>query len=461
MPMSDPGRLADRTLEVGTRLSQGPLDISPQRQLSRDGRGKGAASSMRVHRGQSGTPELEHVIRSADDVDGFVAVEVPALHYYDARAESEDSFRGPLHVLQRPHSHLGEDFGFRNIGRDDHGTSQELGPHHGNGFFDQQSVSTLRDHDGIHDHVGELEAFDRRSNRFDNRRGGEHARLDRVRTYVARHGLYLRDDKIGRHRLPIGDAERVLRGDRGDGCRTVHAVSRECFQVGLDTGTAARIAARNCQCCTHTVESDAMSIRTERLTTGSLLEVLAGNADLSLAIRVCAILFVTVLTAMAAQVSIPLPFTPVPFTFQPMVVLLGGAVLGSRLGMISQVVYLAAGIAGLPVFAASPLLPQGVARLLGPTGGYLMSYPFAAFITGALAMRGFDRRYGTSVLAMAAGLAIVFGGGLAWMAWGPTRLGLDRALQAGLYPFLVADLLKVLLAAAVLPSAWRFLNAEH
>ncbi len=101
--------------------------------------------------------------------------------------------------------------------------------------------------------------------------------------------------------------------------------------------------------------------------------------------QIGAVLFVTILTAIAAQISIPLPFTPVPFTFQPMVVLLGAAALGPRLGMASQILYLALGFAGLPVFAASPLLPQGAARLLGPTGGYLMAYPFAAFAAGWLA----------------------------------------------------------------------------
>ena len=201
-----------------------------------------------------------------------------------------------------------------------------------------------------------------------------------------------------------------------------------------------------------------MSFRVEPLSTGSLLHVVASRRDLSTAFRVCAVLFVTVLTAMAAQVSIPLPFTPVPFTLQPMVVLLGGAALGSRLGMTSQLLYLAAGLAGLPVFAASPVLPQGFARLLGPTGGYLLSYPAAAFITGALAERGFDRAYLTSVVAMAAGLVFIFACGVAWMAWGPLPTGLDRALHAGFYPFIVADLLKVALAAAVLPSAWRFLR---
>ena len=87
--------------------------------------------------------------------------------------------------------------------------------------------------------------------------------------------------------------------------------------------------------------------------------------------HVASVLFVAALTAAAAQISVPLPFTAVPFTFQPMVVLLGGLALGSKLGLASQVLYLAAGIAGLPVFAASLTLPPGPLRLLGPTGGYL------------------------------------------------------------------------------------------
>ena len=145
---------------------------------------------------------------------------------------------------------------------------------------------------------------------------------------------------------------------------------------------------------------------------GTLLATLAGGADLTVPMRLAAVLFVTALTAAAAQISIPLPFTPVPFTLQPMVVLLGGAALGSRLGMSSQVLYLLLGVAGLPVFAASPLLPQGFGRLLGPTGGYLLSYPLAAFAAGWLAERSFDRRYLTSLLAMAVGLSVVFACGI-------------------------------------------------
>jgi biotin transport system substrate-specific component len=190
----------------------------------------------------------------------------------------------------------------------------------------------------------------------------------------------------------------------------------------------------------------------------TLLATIAARNDsraLRAAERIGAVLFVTVLTAIAAQVSIPLPFTPVPFTFQPMVVLVGAAALGSRLGMSSQIVYLALGIAGLPMFAASPTLPQGAARLLGPTGGYLMAYPLAAFVAGWLAERGFDRRYLTAVVAMICGLAVVFAGGLSWLAFF-TRpaVGVAAAVRVGFTPFIVADLLKLLAAAAVMPGLW-------
>jgi biotin transport system substrate-specific component len=180
------------------------------------------------------------------------------------------------------------------------------------------------------------------------------------------------------------------------------------------------------------------------------------------AIRWAAVAFVTVLTVAAAQVSITLPFTPVPLTLQPMVVLLGGAALGSRLGFSSQVLYLMAGLAGLPVFAASPVLPQGALRLIGPTGGFLMAYPLAAYVAGRLAERGFDRRYLTSVAAMAAGLAVIFASGLAWLtlqlapAAGPQAF--QAALQAGFYPFVVVDVVKLFIAGAVLPGVWKLIG---
>ena len=180
-----------------------------------------------------------------------------------------------------------------------------------------------------------------------------------------------------------------------------------------------------------------MTIRADQFDGTTLLGTFARPGDPSIPIRVAAVLFVTALTAAAAQVSIPLPFTPVPFTLQPMVVLVGAAALGSRLGPASQVLYLLAGIAGLPVFAASPVLPQGLGRLLGPTGGYLVSYPIAAFVAGWLAERSFDRRYLTSIVAMACGLAVIFAFGVSWLAWvaQPSPVGLSAALRTGLYPF--------------------------
>ena len=183
---------------------------------------------------------------------------------------------------------------------------------------------------------------------------------------------------------------------------------------------------------------------------------------LRLAEQAGAVLFVTILTAVAAQVSVPLPFTPVPFTFQPMVVLVGAAALGARLGAASQVLYLMLGLAGLPVFAASPSLAQGAARLLGPTGGYLMAYPLAAFVAGALGERGFDRRYLTAVLAMICGLVVVFAGGVSWLALvvQPAR-GFSGAIATGLVPFIVPDLIKLLLAAGAMPGLWWLAPSKH
>ena len=179
------------------------------------------------------------------------------------------------------------------------------------------------------------------------------------------------------------------------------------------------------------------------------------------AVKAGAVLAVTALTALAAQVSVPLPFTPVPFTLQPMVVLLGGAALGARLGASAQALYLLIGLAGLPVFAASPVLPQGAGRLLGPTAGFLLSYPLAAFVAGWLAERRFDRKYLTSLVAMTAGLGVVFAGGLGWLAYGPTALGIGGAVRTALAPFLLADLVKLCLAAGVLPAVWRLIGRDR
>jgi biotin transport system substrate-specific component len=193
------------------------------------------------------------------------------------------------------------------------------------------------------------------------------------------------------------------------------------------------------------------------ISSAPLVSVLASRSESTRAVRIASMLFITALTAAAAQISVPLPFTDVPFTFQPMVVLLGGLALGSRLGLASQILYLAAGAAGLPVFAASVTLPPGLLRLLGPTGGYLMCYPIAAFLVGYLAERGFDRRYLTAFLAMLAGLVVIYASGALWLGVfvGRSPIGFSAALNLGVYPFVVADLMKLLVAASVLPGLWR------
>ena len=152
-----------------------------------------------------------------------------------------------------------------------------------------------------------------------------------------------------------------------------------------------------------------------------------------------------------------MPFTAVPFTLTPIAVLLSGAVLGSRLGALSQVIYVLTGALGVGVFSPSVTLPPGAARLLGPTGGYLMAYPLAAFLTGWLAEHGWDRRYLTSFAAMLVGLGVIYLGGVSWLAAAflPTPAA---AVAAGIAPFLVLDVLKIAAAAMILPQTWRLIG---
>jgi len=147
--------------------------------------------------------------------------------------------------------------------------------------------------------------------------------------------------------------------------------------------------------------------------------------------------------AAASQVAIPLPFTPVPITLQPLVVVLAGLMLGPAAGAASMVLYLAAGAAGLPVFA--PIGAPGIARFLGPTGGYLIAYPAAAFVAGALARR--EASLLGRWLAATAGVAVILIGGVAELAI--LNLSLTRALAIGLTPFALLDVVKAFVAALI------------
>lgn len=157
----------------------------------------------------------------------------------------------------------------------------------------------------------------------------------------------------------------------------------------------------------------------------------------------------SLVTALAAQLAVPVPWSPVPITGQTFAVLLSGAVLGSRRALIAQILYLAEGAVGLPVFAEGG---AGLAVFAGPTAGYLVAFPIAAWITGALAERGWDRRFATMLAAMLLASTVVFALGLAWLA---RFLPGERLLGAGLLPFVPGDLIKSTLAAVAFPAAWR------
>jgi biotin transport system substrate-specific component len=158
--------------------------------------------------------------------------------------------------------------------------------------------------------------------------------------------------------------------------------------------------------------------------------------------------------ALAAQIVIPLPWTPVPVTAQTFAVLLTGALLGSRLGALALVAYLAEGSVGLPFFSGG----AGGAHYLffSPTAGYLFAFPVAAFVTGYLAERGWDRRLLTAALAMALGSLVILAGGWAWL----TLLfrSAAEAFVAGVAPFVVGDIIKIALASAALPLGWKLLR---
>ena len=161
----------------------------------------------------------------------------------------------------------------------------------------------------------------------------------------------------------------------------------------------------------------------------------------------------SLLTAAAAQVAVPLPWTPVPLTGQTFAVLLTGALLGPRLGALAMLAYLAEGAAGLPFFRGGA---GGVTHLAGPTAGYLFAFPAAAYVTGYFAERGWDRRFVTAAAAMALGSLVILGCGWAWL----TFLSGDaaQAFRLGVGWFLVGDVVKVALAAAALPAGWALLR---
>jgi biotin transport system substrate-specific component len=159
----------------------------------------------------------------------------------------------------------------------------------------------------------------------------------------------------------------------------------------------------------------------------------------------------SLLIGLCAQIKL-MPFGLVPITGQTFAVLMIGALLGANRGALAVLAYLAQGLAGLPVFA----MGSGPLVLMGPTGGYLMGFVPAAYITGLLAEKGWDRRFTTTVLAMAMGNVIIYACGIVQLCLLTGFSG--TVLTAGLLPFIPGDILKILLAAILLPSAWKLLG---
>jgi biotin transport system substrate-specific component len=165
------------------------------------------------------------------------------------------------------------------------------------------------------------------------------------------------------------------------------------------------------------------------------------------------VLGASLVVAGLAQVSIPLPFTPVPITGQTLGVLLSGIVLGSRRAALAMALYLLEGTLGLPFFAG------GRSGLGGPTTGYLLSFPLAAFLTGLLAERGWDRKPLTAALAMLTGSLAIFTLGALWLS--SFVGGAQKAFLLGVLPFLPGDLLKTTIAAGLLPTIWHCLGQKR
>jgi biotin transport system substrate-specific component len=180
-----------------------------------------------------------------------------------------------------------------------------------------------------------------------------------------------------------------------------------------------------------------------------------GNRALYWAEQAAIVVSATLFVALCARVTVPLPFTPVPLTLQNFGVLLVGLTLGSRRGFAALALYLLEGAAGMPVFNPAGL--GGVAQLLGATGGFLLAYPFVAGLAGWIMERGkasFSRAAAAGVLAE----VVLFAGGLSWLA--VLTHSFAQAVRFGLYWFVFAEVIKVMLAAGV-STGWQRIRKEQ
>jgi len=191
-----------------------------------------------------------------------------------------------------------------------------------------------------------------------------------------------------------------------------------------------------------------MNARATTIPSTLLTRIVRGRA----ALDVLLVLFASAIIAIAAQIAIPIPGTVVPLTMQPIAVLLVGVTLGSTRGAAAAALYLLEGFSGMPVFAQGH---GGAIWLAGPTAGYLLSYPFAAFIAGWFSERGWGSTIVRAITGMLVALGMIYLGGWSWLA---AFAGVKGAWLGGIRPFVLADILKVAVAASLLPQLQRLIS---
>ena len=183
--------------------------------------------------------------------------------------------------------------------------------------------------------------------------------------------------------------------------------------------------------------------------------ILEKFARRSVAMNLLMIVAGSFLIAASAQISVPM--FPVPMTLQPLAVLLVGAALGSRRGFAAAVLYLLEGASGLPVFASGR---GGIAVLVGPTAGYLYAFPFAAAISGLFAERAWIGSFARTVTGMSLALGLILLSGWSWLAF-VWNAGASGAFATGVAPFVAGDIVKVILAATLLPYLQSWIDRTH
>ena len=199
--------------------------------------------------------------------------------------------------------------------------------------------------------------------------------------------------------------------------------------------------------------SEARAVRMPTLAEAMLDSVIKPSALTGAVMKAALVVFGSVLLAVSAQFKIPL--YPVPVTGQTLVVLLIGMTFGARLGGITIAAYLFEGALGLPVFAGGT---AGAMVLIGPTGGYLFGFLLAGVATGCLAERGMGRTAVSTVAAMIVGNCVIYLCGALWLS---NFVGFGQAIAAGVLPFLYGDVLKLIVAAGVVPLAWRAVKSVN